>query len=187
MGDADAALAEILRAQELDPLALLINIDVGIRYYLKREYARAIQQYRGALDMDPSAKLVSYWLWLAYERQGDYARALAELGKLTQAGAPPERGGSGPGILTREGYLAALREVLPHLQVLRDRRVLATADVAAIHTLLGETGLAFESLDKGYRDRDSRLPFVVKLDPRFDSLRADARFEGLLRRMNLHP
>jgi hypothetical protein len=82
--------------------------------------------------------------------------------------------------------MAALRDVLPQLQVLRDRRVLATLDVAAIHTLLGETDLAFECLDKAYRDRDSRLPFV-KLDPRFDSLRADARFGDLLRRMNLNP
>ena len=107
MGDADAALTEILRAQELDPLALLINIDVGIRYYLGRDYARAIEQYRGVLDMDPSAKLVSYWLWLAYEQQGDYARAVAELRKLTQPDGIPRPAGSGDGILTREGYIAA--------------------------------------------------------------------------------
>ncbi len=183
MGDSEAALAAILRAQELDPLALLINIDVGIRYYHKREYIRAIQQYRETLEMDPGSKIVSYFLWLAYEQQGDYASALAELDKLTQAA--PERGGSSYAILTREGYMAALREVLPQLQGPRDRRLLTTADVAAIHALLGETDLAFESLDKAYRDRDSRLPFFVKLDPRFDSLRPDARFKELLRRMNL--
>ena len=64
---------------------------------------------------------------------------------------------------------------------------MATADVAAIHTLLGETARACEALEKAYRDRESRLPFVLKLDPRFDSLRADERFERLLRRMNLDP
>ncbi|MBP1776982.1 MAG: hypothetical protein H6Q86_2992, partial [candidate division NC10 bacterium] len=48
------------------------------------------------------------------------------------------------------------------------------------------TDLAFEWLEKAYQDRESRLPWI-KLDPRFDALRADARFEGLLRRMNLHP
>ena len=186
MGHSDAAVAEIMRAHELDPLALLINVDLGIRYYLKRQYVRAIQQYQDALEMDPTAKLILYWLWLAYEQHGDFGKALAELRKLIHPGTEPEKQGIHEETLTRESYMAALRDVLPQLQVLRDRRALATLDVAAIHTLLGETDLAFECMDKAYRDRDSRLPFV-KLDPRFDSLRADARFDDLLRRMNLKP
>jgi hypothetical protein len=77
-------------------------------------------------------------------------------------------------------------EERPKLQGLRDRRMLSAVDVAAIHTSGGETDLACEWLEKAYHDRDSRLPWI-KLDPRFDALRADARFEGLLRRMHLHP
>jgi hypothetical protein len=55
-----------------------------------------------------------------------------------------------------------------------------------VYTLLGEPDLAFEWLDTAYRERNSRLPWVT-LDPGFDSLRADARFVDLLRRLNLHP
>jgi TolB-like protein/Tfp pilus assembly protein PilF len=184
MGQPAAAMAAITRALELDPLALVINVDVGIRHYLDRRYDRAIQQYQGARDMAGSAKLISYWLWLAYEQQGDFGRALGELRGLTHDGAEPAAEGAPQETVTRESYMAALRGVLPHLEVLRDRRILSTIDVAAIHTFLGDTDLAFESLDKAYRDRNSRLPFV-KLDPRFEALRPDARFEGLIRRMNL--
>ena len=68
----------------------------------------------------------------------------------------------------------------------RDRHILSQLDVAAVHTLLGEPDLAFESLDTAYRERNSRLPWVT-LDPRLESLHADARFADLLRRMNLPP
>jgi tetratricopeptide (TPR) repeat protein len=186
MGRPDEAMSEILRAQELDPLALVVNLDVGVRHYFARRYDRAIEQYQGVREVDPNAPLVSFWLWLAYEQQGDYSRALAELRKLSPAAAGSETGGSRQGPLTRESYMAALWEERPKLQGLRDRRVISAGDVAAIHTSLGETDLAFEWLEKAYQDRDSRLS-LIKLDPRFDALRADARFEGLLRRMNLHP
>jgi tetratricopeptide (TPR) repeat protein len=186
MGRPDEAMAEITRAQELDPLALIVTVDVGVRHYFARRYDRAIEQYQGLLGIDPNATLASYWLWLAYEQQGDYGKALAQFRRLMPAVAGSETEGSRQGPLARESYMAALREELPKLQVLRDRRTISAGDIAAIHTLLGETDLAFEWLEKAYRDRDSRLPWV-KLDPRFDALRADARFEGLLRRMDLRP
>ena len=72
------------------------------------------------------------------------------------------------------------------MHVLRDRHIFSEVDVAAVHTLLGEPDPAFEWLNTAYRERSSRLPWVT-LDPRFDSLRAEARFEDLLRRINLPP
>jgi len=186
MGRPDEAMTEILRAQELDPLAWVINLDVGIRHYFARQYDRAIEQCQGVLEIHPDSTLVSYFLWVIYEQRGDYGKALAELRRLTPADGRSETGSGRQGPLTRDGYLAALREELPKLQVLRDRRIVSAGDIAAVETLLGETDLAFEWLEKAYQNRDSRLPWV-KLDPRFDALRADRRFEGLLRRMNLHP
>ena len=186
MGRPDEAMSEITRAQELDPLALVVNLDVGVRHYFARRYDRAIEQFQGVREIEPNTALVPYFLWLACEQQGDYGRALAELQRLSPAAAGPETGSRRQGPLTRESYMAAVWEERPRLQELRDRRIISAGDVAAIDTSLGETDLAFEWLEKAYQDRESRLPWI-KLDPRFDALRADARFEGLLRRMNLHP
>jgi adenylate cyclase len=49
---------------------------------------------------------------------------------------------------------------------------------------LGETDRAFELLEKAYQERSGLLVFL-KVEPIFDSLRSDARFEDLLRRMGL--
>jgi len=41
-----------------------------------------------------------------------------------------------------------------------------------------------EWLEKAYQERDHSL-VTIKVDPAYDSLRGDARFAGLLRRMKL--
>jgi len=186
MGHPDEAMAAITRAQELDPLAWVLNVDVGIRHYFARRYERAIRQYLGVAETHPNAILAFYGLWIAYQQQGDYGRALAAFRRLTPADGRSDAAVGRPEPVTRDTYLAALREDLPKLQALRERRFVSAGDVAAVHALLGETDLAFEWLEKAYGERDSRLPWI-KLDPRFDTLRADARFEALLRRVNLSP
>jgi serine/threonine-protein kinase len=186
MGRPDEAMSEILRAQELDPLALLPTLDVGIRHYFARRYDMAVEEYRRAAASTPEAVVVSYWSWLAYEQQGAYRSALTELRKISPGTGRPAAGDSLEGPLGRQAYMAALREELPRLRGLRDRRSIATADIAAIHVFLGERDLAFRWLERAYRDRDSRLPWL-RLDPRFDALRKDTRFKDLLRRMNLTP
>jgi len=49
---------------------------------------------------------------------------------------------------------------------------------------LGEKEQAFVWLEKAYADRNP-YTWYLKCDPRFDSLRADARFTDWLRRFNL--
>ena len=59
---------------------------------------------------------------------------------------------------------------------------------ALVYAGLGEKDEAFRSLEKAIELRGP-WPFVIllKVDPRFDSLREDPRFQNLLRRMNLPP
>jgi hypothetical protein len=63
-------------------------------------------------------------------------------------------------------------------------RVLSPWDIGAVYAFLGEKDQAFEWLEKAYQERTSRPPWI-KVDPRFDPLRSDPRFQDLLSRMNL--
>ena len=58
--------------------------------------------------------------------------------------------------------------------------------VALVYAGLGENDQAFAWLNKGYAERTHWLVWL-KLDPRWDSLRSDPRFQDLLRRMGLPP
>jgi TolB-like protein/predicted Ser/Thr protein kinase len=179
----EEAMAAIKRAQELDPLSPSIYLDVGIRHYMARQYGLAIEQFRRRLETDPSPELRYYVLWLAYERQGEYERALVEFQNLMVASGDPENGAKLKEAFARSGYRAAMKEQLNTIKEWSTRRILAPWDVAAIYTFLGEKSQAFEWLEKAYQDRTSRLPWI-KLDPRFDPLRSDPRFQTLLRKMN---
>jgi hypothetical protein len=87
-------------------------------------------------------------------------------------------------------------ELVDDVLVSTFRHALRRASRACTTTPLGDrAGAVFKAIEdvKGVgsllnpiKERNSRLPWVA-LDPRFDSLRVDARFEDLLRRMNLHP
>jgi hypothetical protein len=69
---------------------------------------------------------------------------------------------------------------------LKARPIFSAATVAAIYTALGNKEKAFEWLNKSYEERTAAAP-ALKLDPGWDPLRSDPRFNDLLRRMNLQP
>jgi hypothetical protein len=58
--------------------------------------------------------------------------------------------------------------------------------VARVYAGLGDKEKAFVWLEKAYAERASQLSWV-KVDPTFDPLRSDPRFQDLLRRMNFPP
>ncbi len=184
MGLHDRSLFEIKRAQELDPLALVTRADIGIRHYFARRYDQAIDVYRSVSELDPDPKFLAYWMWMVYEQKGEYDKALAEFSKLLPASLGADGAVKFQGNLGREGYRTVMQGQLTAVQKLSARGILSRVDIAAIYTFLGEKDQAFHWLEIAYQERQSRLPFV-RIDPRFDPLRGDPRFQSLLQRMNL--
>jgi eukaryotic-like serine/threonine-protein kinase len=179
----DGSLAEIKRAQELDPLTPVIKVDIGIRYYFAHRYNQAIDLYKSVSDLDPDPSFVSYWLWMVYEQTGEYDKALAEFRKLLPASFIADGAVKFQGNLGREGYRAVMQGQLIRIQKSSAHGILSTMDIAAICAFLGEKDQAFQWLGIAYQERQSRLP-CIRIDPRFDLLRGDPRFQALLRKMN---
>ena len=73
----------------------------------------------------------------------------------------------------------------PYLELTK-RRYISPFNTALIYTGWGDKERAIERLEKAFEDR-SGLSIWLKVDPRFDPLRADPRFTNLLRRMGLEP
>lgn len=187
LGRFDEAIAEAKRAQELDPLSLIINTQMGTPFFYRREYDRAIEQYRKALEMDPRFPPARYWLGRAYTQKGDYAEAIEVLWP-TVAANPQLRA-----YITPLAYAYAVSgqrsEAIQLLDELRERakqRSVSAYYIALIYAGLGEKDQAFVWLEKAYQERADGIIFL-NVEPGFDGLRADPRFHGLLRRMRLAP
>ena len=183
-GRVDESLAELKRAQQLDPLSVNINTDLGQAYYFARRYDEAIEQLKKAIELDPDFWLAHIYLGNAYVQKAMYREAIAEYQKTVSAPGFPD----GPAFvaygLAMSGRSGEARKALGELKL--SKPPAAAWAMVALHEALGDKDQAFAALRQARDDR-----FIVfasiKVDPLFDGLRSDARFAELLRSIGLTP
>ena len=186
LGRIDDALSEIRKAQELDPLSLLIKANVGVIYYFGRQYDSAIGQLRKVLEEQPDFSVAHWGLGLAYEQKGIPAEAIAELEKadaLSKHGSVNTLASLGHAYAIA-GQQSKARQILAELDTRSKQEPISSYQFALIFTGLGEKDRAFASLEKAFRERSTLLTYL-KMDARFDPLRPDPRFADLLRQIGL--
>ena len=175
------------RAQELDPLSLIISSNLGTRLHDAGRYDEAIEQIRKVIEMDPNFAPAHMFFGITYVEKRLYRYAIAEFQKAL------DLSGRSPAMLGYLGHAYALsgngnkaQQVLAELRDLATRRYVAPIETAGIYAGLGDKQRALEWLEKSLEDR-SRVLIFLKVEDRFDSLRDDPRFANLLRRMGLDP
>ncbi len=183
-GRIEEGLAEISAAQRLNPVSPSIGADVGWRLYLRRQYDRAIAECEKTLRLEPDYAPAHNRLGLVYEQKGMMRRAISEHQKASElsrgsvyASADLAR------VYAMVGKQSEARKILRDLGQRTRQSYVLPFDLALIHLGLDEKDQALELLEKAVDDRNGDLVFL-KLDPRFDSLRSEPRFQDLLRRMN---
>ena len=187
LGRFDEALAEIKRAQELDPLSLLIINTAGFVYLHDRQYDQAIRKAQEALEMQSAFSEGYSLLGSAYRQKGMYDKAIAAYQEAIALS------GRHAGHLASLGHAYAMagrtNEVLEILDELTDRAketYVSPFDMAVICVGLGEKNRVFGWLERAYDERSTGLTHLGT-SPTFDSLRDDPRFDDLLRRIGLDP
>jgi TolB-like protein/Flp pilus assembly protein TadD len=179
----DEALVEMRKAENLDPLSLIIEADLAELLLLAHSYDESIGQSRKTIEMDPNFALAHNQLGQAYLQKHLQDEAVAELQKAVQLS-----GGSPTTIanLARAYVVSGKRsEALKLLSDLKKRSspdYSHASEIAVIHAALGDTDQAMHWLEKGYEERFN--PGVL-LRPGFDTLRSDPRFQDLVRRVGL--
>jgi tetratricopeptide (TPR) repeat protein len=185
VGRHEQAIAESGRALELDPLSNIINTWVGSRYYFARRYDKAIEQYRNAVEMDPHFVPAHLVLGHAYEQKGMLQEAIAEIERAVSlsAGSPVYVAS-----LAHACGLAGRRtqavKLLGDLKKTAAQRFVSSYDLALAHLGIGENDRALELLSQAVEEHSPRAAFLG-VDPRFDRLRADPRFQALIARVGL--
>jgi TolB-like protein/Tfp pilus assembly protein PilF len=185
VGRLDECLVEIRRALELGPISPSINRDLAIILTHRREYDKALEQCRRTLSLDPNFGSAYWALGLAYEAACMLPEALAafQTGADISGGVPRLKGALGR-CHALAGNTSKALEILAALQSLADERYVSPFETALIYMGLGDFDKAFEALEKVYAVRSYEL-VPLRVDPRFDCLRADRRFSSLLQRMGL--
>jgi DNA-binding winged helix-turn-helix (wHTH) protein/Tfp pilus assembly protein PilF len=178
-GDAEGAVREIKHATKLDPLSAVIRSDLAWAHYFGRDYDRAIRQARKTLELRPNFGLAVQCMALAYEQKGMYAEAEEALERLGVLEWP-----DGAHLFAASGRKERARQIAGDLKARTSKTGSAAFGLALISAGLGEHDEALGWLEVAY---DGRAPGMVylKVDPRFDGLRSDPRFENLLRRVGL--
>ena len=187
LGRTAESIAEIKRAQELDPLSLPIAADAGEIYYFARRPDEAVAQLRKAIDMDPNFARAHFLLGRALEQEGDFPAAIAEF-KAAVALSPDNNemlAALGQGYAAWGKREEALK-VLSELQQRAGQGYVSPHLMAIIYASLGDKDQAFAWLGQAVEKRFPPLIYL-NVNPIWDNLHSDPRFSDLLRRMNLSP
>lgn len=178
-GRMDEAIAAAKKAQELDPLSLIINENVGDILRLAKRYDEAERQLLKTIELDPNFGVAHRTLARLYEAKGMYEKAIEE----DWHGAPPEEIARVKKLYAQSGMPGLWRDDLNHLLERAKQGDVRAFTIAGLYARLGEKDKAFEWLNKAFEERQIQFTYLV--DHRFDNIRSDPRYNEILKRVGL--
>jgi TolB-like protein/DNA-binding winged helix-turn-helix (wHTH) protein len=185
MGQLNESVREMVRARELDPLALIVNTDLCRSLYFARRYDEALAQCKADIDLDPNAPRTFWFLGDVYAAKGVDSEAVASfLHALLLIGAPPAmlaaatNGAKGSGV---KGFWRAVVQFLPENA---NNRSVDPFEAAIGYAYTGDADKTLMWLHKAVEDRSFGITYLA-VNPTFDDMRSDQRFISLLRQMGL--
>jgi TolB-like protein/Tfp pilus assembly protein PilF len=184
MGRFDESIAEGRRAEELDPLSPVISMDVGANLTRARRFDEAIAQLNRALTLDANFFAARFALGTVYHAKGRYGEAIAEYQKALAINDDPWVKALLARSLAKSGQRIDASKMLGELQLESAHRYVPSSGFAIVYAALGEKDKAFAWLEKDVAERTPRPP-LFSVNPVFDDLRDDPRFQDLLHRIAL--
>jgi DNA-binding winged helix-turn-helix (wHTH) protein/tetratricopeptide (TPR) repeat protein len=182
-GKIEQAQEELTRAQNIDPLSLSINADMGWAFYFAHQYERAIEHYLDTIELDQNFLRAYWFLGQSYIQIGRFEEAIAAYEKAILLSDQP----LSLGFLGLTYGLCGRRkealEVLARLESMTHKRFISPYFIALIYVGLGDKDQAFIWLQKAVKDRFWLLSFL-RMDATYDPLRSDQRFEALEEMIN---
>jgi len=179
------ALVESHTAVELDPGSVSARRSLAITYCYARRYDQARYHIERAIAMNPNAEETYRILGLTLALEGQLDEALRVLRETV---AMPESGSYSRATLgyalARAGQRAEAESILRELEATAAAQYVSPVAFATILIGLGETDRALDWMERAIEDRRGWVAYL-NVNPIFDPLRGNPRFETLVRRMQL--
>jgi eukaryotic-like serine/threonine-protein kinase len=186
-GRNEEALVEMRRALDLDPLSPRFGFSSARLFFFVRQYDAALDQCRKTLELDPGSGFAHELLGDAYEKKQMQKEAIAEWSKALHLSGVDEDGSLLERTYAKSGFDAAVHALAQkRLERLKEKAArgeyVPAVEYITAYMRLGDKEQAFAWLAKAFEERN-RLAFEIKVNPIFDPLRDDSRFEQLMARV----
>ena len=184
-GRHEDAIGEAKRANELDPLNLLMLGDIAVCYRFAGQREQALEINKRLLEMDPNFADTRFENGLLLAEVGDHEAAVREITKGLALSGNSSKIKSGLGIVhARAGDHAKAKKVIDELLAESKEKYVSPMDIALIYSAMNDRDKAFDWLEKAYQERTPWM-FELNVTPEFASIKDDARFGDLLKRIGL--
>lgn len=184
MGRHEEALVEAKRARELDPLNLRISALEGSFLIHAGRIDEALTRLHETLELDPNYFLAHLIASTGYVLKGMNSEAISEARRAREiSGARSSYAEAVLGYaLAKSGQEVEARSLLEGL--LKSSAERDPYNIALVYNGLGQHDDALRWLERAYAQRSPGMVFL-KVDPKWNSLRSEPRFQDLLRHVGL--
>jgi serine/threonine-protein kinase len=184
-GRLDEALEEAKQAHDLDPLGLIINTLLGLAHCLARDYEKSAHECRRILDMDSTFIPAHIWLGLSYSLMGRNDEAVAVFENAVTASHGRSEMLAYLGYAKgRAGREQGAQRIAAELKARAGGTYVSPFHISLVYLGLGSSDEALDWLEKALEERTSWLVWL-NVDPVFDNLRSEKRFQRILEQIGL--
>src|SRR5438132_1693213 len=178
------AFAEMQRALNPDPLSPRFGFWLGWLHFFTRQYDAALKQFRKTLELDSNLPMLHEYLGYTYEKKQMHKEAIAEWSKGLRLIGADEDASLLERTYTESGFDAALRALAQkRLETFKEKtgrgEYVPAHEYVVAYMRLDDKEQAFAWLAKAFAERN-RFAFEITVNPIFDSLRSDPRFEKIV-------
>ncbi len=190
LGHFDEALAHARHAVDLEPMLPFPNFATPMVLYYQHDFQGSIRNFQKMLAAFPQFSPAQNNLGQAYERAGRYTDSIALFEKALQSGRTPVLLGRLGSALAGAGQKETALSVLAELKEQSDRAArtqqgyVSPLHLAVVYAALDDKPQALQWLERAFEGRAFWM-FNLRVDPTWDGLRAEPRFQAILRKMNL--
>jgi TolB-like protein/DNA-binding winged helix-turn-helix (wHTH) protein len=183
-GRKEEAIAEAKQVLALSPTPSEWDYPIWV-FILTRRYDLARERAQELLEVAPN------WVWGHFElaqvdeQEGQLEEAAQEFLKADELfGMDPKRVTQLKGTLAKSGAKGYWKRTLENYKESAKSNYVPPVLVAEACVRVGDRECVFEWLERGFEERDD-LMINLKVEPVFDSLRSDPRFQDLVRRVGI--
>ncbi len=185
IGKTDAAVTQMEKARELDPLSTRINADLGMAYLSDKRFDEAIEQEKKTLELNPRSSGARWIRGMAYQQKNMFEQAIKDYQHaLELSHNNPNYLAALGHVYASSGNIAAAHKILDTLFVVSKQEPVSPFFFALVYTALNDKENALKWLERSYEEKSGSVRYL-KMEPRLQSLRNEPRYIELMKKIGL--